>query len=163
MSTINQVNPGLQEMPNHPADRVVSEESKFKLQFSPNQVEEFLQSLPRVKVKTNSLIKKKDEICSICLFEYRGISRLSGRGDAICRRSSVRAWAKGNCRRRSLMDLAMIKGCQGRSYPVLLQSCLAVTFTGTGVSRPGCSHNQQPARNAAFASGHFNWWIDTDG
>ena len=74
MSTANnQVNPGLQpEMPNDPADGVdVSEESEFKLQFSPNQVEEFLQSLPRVKVKTSSLIKKEeDRICSICLFEY---------------------------------------------------------------------------------------------
>lgn len=68
------------------ADRVVPvQTTHHKIQFSPEQVDEFVQSLPRMK---NSSLGEEERICSICAFEYgdvRGIlaAPVSGKGKNI--------------------------------------------------------------------------------
>lgn len=65
----HRVHKELEELPDPPAaaNRVVPEEAQNKIQFSPEQVDEFVQSLTRMKT---SSLETEDQTCSICKFDY---------------------------------------------------------------------------------------------
>lgn len=88
------------------ANRVILEESHVKIQFSPEEVDRFLDSLPRLK--NGSL--GKEENCSICLFGYGEV-----RGKLA---APVEVSGKGK-KRMSVSDDVVEEGLPGEELPEL--------------------------------------------
>lgn len=125
------------EAPVYP-DRSSPVHTRHRIQFTPEQVDEFLQSLPRVK---SSSMSKEEQRCEICSFEYgevRGIlaAPVPGKGKTRMSVPEVEEGLPGE----ELPELAAKLPC-GHIYG---EWCIKTWLLERPATCPTCRHCFQP-------------------